>query len=79
MKLRLRLAALAIAFLIPGLVLARWLGGGGMAATPISLPAFSEAVGPWELTADMRMPDDHVDSRLMRHAGNRTFYGTRLH
>ncbi len=60
MKLRLRLAALAIAFLIPGLVLARWFGGGGMAATPISLPALSEAVGPWELAADTRMPDDQL-------------------
>ncbi len=60
MKLRLRLAALAIAFLIPGLVLARWLGAGGMAATPISLPALSEAVGPWKLAVDRRMSDNQL-------------------
>jgi EpsI family protein len=57
MRVRLRLAILAIAFLGPGLVLARWLSAGGLDAAPISLPALSDPIGPWQLAVETRMPD----------------------
>jgi EpsI family protein len=60
MRVRVRLSLLAIAFLVPGLVLARWLSGGGLEGAPLSLPVLSESLGPWKMAAERSMADSDV-------------------
>jgi EpsI family protein len=69
MTLRLRLAAVAIALLIPALVLGRWLLVTGTATPTVATPSLPHQVGPWRATTEDRLdaevlaiiePDAHV-------------------
>ena len=69
MTLRLRLVAVAIALLIPALVLGRWLLVTSTATPTVATPSLPHLVGPWRATAEDRLdaevlaiiePDAHV-------------------
>jgi EpsI family protein len=71
MAVRVRLAAVALAFLLPALVLARWLVGGGMTSGAIALPALPPQIGPWTLLAETQLDENDLsilqpDVHLMR-------------
>ncbi|MEE8581436.1 MAG: exosortase C-terminal domain/associated protein EpsI, partial [Myxococcota bacterium] len=52
MSVKLRLSAVAIALLLPGLVLASWLRATGGPIGPLPPPELPRQVGPWIATAD---------------------------
>jgi len=59
MRVRARLAAAALAFLVPALALARWQSAVGTAKAAIGPPPLPDAIGPWVLVEEQRLSTEH--------------------
>jgi EpsI family protein len=71
MTVRLRLAAVAVALLVPALVLGRWLHRADWSPPNVATPAVPQQVGPWGTAAESRLEPDILaiadpDAHLMR-------------
>ena len=71
MSARIRLAAVAVALLLPALVLGRWLVVTRAAAPVVPIPALPTEVGPWRAVAEDRLDAEVLamiepDAYLMR-------------
>ena len=71
MSVRIRLASVALALLLPALVLGRWMLVTRSSAPTVSTPALPTAVGPWRSTAESRLNAEVLamiepDAYLMR-------------
>jgi EpsI family protein len=54
-NVRLRLAAVAVALLIPALVLANWVRTRGASAQALALPSLPREIGPWKLSESRQL------------------------
>jgi len=59
MSARLRLAAAALAFLAPVLLLTRWQAAAGTSRAAIGPPPLPDAIGPWALVEEERLSAEH--------------------
>ena len=71
MSVRIRLAAVAVALLLPALVLGRWLVVTSTATPVVATPSLPDQVGPWHATAENRLEANVLaliepDAYLMR-------------
>lgn len=59
MRVRVRLAAAALAFLVPALALARWQAAAGTGKVETLPPLLPDAIGPWAVVEEQRLSADH--------------------
>jgi EpsI family protein len=59
MRVRGRLAAAALAFLVPALALAGWQAAEGTGKAATSAPLLPDAIGPWTLVEEQRLSAEH--------------------
>jgi len=57
MRVRVRLAAAAIGFLLPGLALARWTASSASTAAVVRLPTLPESIAGWTLSGESHISD----------------------
>jgi EpsI family protein len=60
MRVRLRLAAAAIGFLLPALALARWTGSPAASASDVGLPRLPDPIGSWALAGEGHLSDTEM-------------------
>ena len=71
MRVRFRLAAAAIGFLLPALALARWTSSPAASASDVGLPVFPEPIGNWALAGERELSEIEMaiispDAHLLR-------------
>jgi EpsI family protein len=71
MSPRLRLVAVSLALLAPGVALARWMTSAGTRSATLQAPALATQIGPWTYRDEIQLSADHLamlepDSYLWR-------------